>query len=82
MLADRQRLHDRVAPRVGAWPHGLTGRQPAHLGAGAREPAVAHRTLEDAGFRNYEFEWWRYTLRDEPFPETFLDFPVSRRALR
>ena len=39
-------------------------------------------TLEDAGFRNYEFEWWHYTFRDEPFPETFFDFPVSRRALR
>ena len=40
------------------------------------------RTLEDAGFANYELEWWHYTLRDEPFPETFFDFPVSRRALR
>ena len=39
------------------------------------------RTLEDAGFRNYELEWWHYTLRDEPFPETFFDFPVWRRAL-
>jgi D-alanyl-D-alanine dipeptidase len=39
------------------------------------------RTLEDAGFVNYELEWWHYTLRDEPFPETFFDFPVSRRAL-
>ena len=40
------------------------------------------RALEEAGFRNYELEWWHYTLRDEPFPETFFDFPVSRRALR
>jgi len=40
------------------------------------------RRLEDAGFANYELEWWHYTLRDEPFPETFFDFPVSRRALR
>ena len=39
------------------------------------------RTLEAAGFRNYELEWWHYTLRDEPFPDTFFDFPVSRRAL-
>lgn len=40
------------------------------------------RTLEEAGLRNYELEWWHYTLRNEPFPETFFDFPVSRRALR
>ena len=38
-------------------------------------------TLEAAGFKNYELEWWHYTLEDEPFPETFFDFPVSRRAL-
>lgn len=40
------------------------------------------RTLEDVGFENYELEWWHYTLRDEPFPDRYLDFPVSRRALR
>ena len=37
--------------------------------------------FEAAGFRNYELEWWHYTLGDEPFPDTFFDFPVSRRAL-
>jgi zinc D-Ala-D-Ala dipeptidase len=39
-------------------------------------------TLEAVGFVNYELEWWHYTLADEPFPDTFFDFPVSRRALR
>ena len=39
------------------------------------------RTLEAAGFRNYELEWWHYTPGAEPFPDTFFDFPVSRRAL-
>jgi zinc D-Ala-D-Ala dipeptidase len=38
--------------------------------------------MEAAGFTNYENEWWHYTLADEPFPDTFFDFPVSRRALR
>lgn len=38
-------------------------------------------TLEDVGFTNYENEWWHYTLDDEPFPETYFDFPVSRSAL-
>ncbi len=28
------------------------------------------------GFRNYHKEWWHFTLRDEPFPETYFDFPV------
>jgi zinc D-Ala-D-Ala dipeptidase len=38
--------------------------------------------MEAAGFTNYENEWWHYTLSDEPFPDTYFNFPVSRRALR
>lgn len=30
-----------------------------------------------AGFRPLKEEWWHFTLRDEPFPETYFDFPVS-----
>lgn len=32
--------------------------------------------MKRAGFRNYEREWWHYTLNGEPFPETYFDFPV------
>jgi zinc D-Ala-D-Ala dipeptidase len=28
------------------------------------------------GFRNYDKEWWHYTLAPEPFPDTYFDFPV------
>jgi len=28
------------------------------------------------GFRPYDKEWWHFTLRGEPFPETYFDFPV------
>jgi D-alanyl-D-alanine dipeptidase len=34
--------------------------------------AAMHRR----GFRGYDKEWWHFTLRDEPFPETYFDFPV------
>lgn len=27
-------------------------------------------------FRAYDKEWWHFTLRNEPFPETAFDFPV------
>ncbi len=33
--------------------------------------AMGHR-----GFRGYDKEWWHFTLRGEPFPETYFDFPV------
>ncbi|MEJ8574393.1 M15 family metallopeptidase [Microbaculum marinum] len=28
------------------------------------------------GFKPYEYEWWHFTLADEPYPETYFDFPV------
>jgi D-alanyl-D-alanine dipeptidase len=28
------------------------------------------------GFRPYDKEWWHFTLRGEPFPDTYFDFPV------
>jgi D-alanyl-D-alanine dipeptidase len=29
------------------------------------------------GFRGYDREWWHFTLRNEPFPDTYFDFPVK-----
>ncbi len=40
-----------------------------------RAPMIA------AGFKGLKEEWWHFTLRDEPFPDTFFDFPVERAAL-
>jgi len=28
------------------------------------------------GFKPYEQEWWHFTLADEPYPETYFDFPI------
>ena len=28
------------------------------------------------GFKPYKQEWWHFTLGDEPYPETYFDFPV------
>lgn len=33
--------------------------------------------MESCGFRPYDREWWHYTLEDEPFPDTYFDFPVG-----
>lgn len=37
--------------------------------------------MERHGFAPYAEEWWHYTLRDEPFPETYFDFPVTVRPV-
>ncbi len=34
------------------------------------------------GFEPIDCEWWHFTLRDEPYPDTYFDFPVSSAYLR
>ena len=31
-----------------------------------------------AGFKPFDTEWWHFTLSDEPYPDTYFDFPVKR----
>lgn len=33
--------------------------------------------MEDCGFNHYGSEWWHYTLKDEPYPDTYFDFPIT-----
>ena len=33
--------------------------------------------MEASGFSSYACEWWHYTLRDEPYPDTYFDFPIA-----
>ncbi|MDI9819170.1 MULTISPECIES: M15 family metallopeptidase [unclassified Legionella] len=48
---------------------GLTKEQKANRQR-LRELMVRH------GFRPYAREWWHFTLRDEPYPGTYFNFPV------
>ena len=38
--------------------------------------ALLAAAMRRRGFRPYEREWWHFTLRGEPFPGTYFDFPV------
>jgi len=29
------------------------------------------------GFTDYTNEWWHYRLKDEPYPDTYFDFPIE-----
>jgi len=33
--------------------------------------------MEKHGFKNYKKEWWHFTLRDEPYPDTYFDFLIK-----
>ena len=40
-----------------------------------REVMMAH------GFEPFDTEWWHFTLRDEPFADTYFTFPVNSDSL-
>ena len=38
---------------------------------------LLRRVMLKNSFKPYENEWWHFTLRDEPFPNQYFDFPVK-----
>ncbi|MEK8105921.1 M15 family metallopeptidase [Micromonospora sp. M12] len=60
------------------------GRTPptrASPGRRATTRQLLQRLMTDAGFVNYDREWWHYSLRDEPYPDTFFAAPVARSSV-
>ena len=39
--------------------------------------ALLAQAMRRGGFYAYGKEWWHFTLRGEPFPSTYFDFPVK-----
>lgn len=33
--------------------------------------------MMEAGFKPYTKEWWHFTLKNEPFPKTYFNFPIK-----
>lgn len=53
-----------------------------HGAAGLPEIASHNRALlkeimESSGFQAYVCEWWHYSLKNEPYPDTYFDFPIE-----
>jgi D-alanyl-D-alanine dipeptidase len=54
----------------------------SHHGApGITEVEAANRRhlrsiMTACGLGSYAREWWHYTLKDEPYPDTYFDFPI------
>ena len=40
------------------------------------------RVMVRNGFEPYECEWWHFRLADEPYPDTYFAFPVSKEYLK
>ena len=53
--------------------HGAAGITPVD----ARNRQHLRSIMEASGFGSYDCEWWHYTLEDEPYPDTYFDFPIT-----
>ncbi|MDR3477100.1 MAG: M15 family metallopeptidase [Gammaproteobacteria bacterium] len=38
--------------------------------------SVLRVAMEQQGFKQYINEWWHFTLNNEPYPDTYFDFPI------
>ncbi|HXH30362.1 MAG TPA: M15 family metallopeptidase [Bacteriovoracaceae bacterium] len=56
-------LSNTESPRIG--PQQLANRM------------LLKKLMEKEGFRNFSQEWWHYSFKPEPFPETYFDFDVN-----
>ena len=42
-----------------------------------RNRKILHDAMIKAGFKGIDSEWWHFTLKDEPYPDTYFDFDVE-----
>ena len=43
---------------------------------------LLRRVMLRSGFCPIDCEWWHFTLDNEPYPDTYFDFPVASGYLR
>lgn len=43
---------------------------------------ILQRVMVRNGFEPLDCEWWHFTLRNEPYPDTYFEFPVSTAYLK
>ena len=43
---------------------------------------LLQRIMTQNGFQPIDCEWWHFYLSDEPYPDTYFDFPVSSAYLK
>ena len=43
---------------------------------------ILQRAMIRGGFQPIDCEWWHFTLKNEPYPDTYFEFPVSSEYLK
>lgn len=39
---------------------------------------ILKKLMEKYGFESYSKEWWHFTLKNEPYPNSYFNFPVTK----
>jgi len=42
---------------------------------------LLHDAMIEAGFTGIKEEWWHFTLKDEPYPDTYFNFPSKSSSV-
>lgn len=70
---------------VASHPDVLPGQEAGAYGPVNEEQYRNRMILREAmlrhGFKPYECEWWHFTLKDEPYPDTYFTFPITTSSL-
>ncbi len=53
--------------------HGAQGLPPA----AAKNREILREIMEKCGFKAFAQEWWHYSLKKEPYPNQYFDFPIE-----
>ena len=43
---------------------------------------ILQKAMLRSGFQPIDCEWWHFSLKNEPYPDTYFEFPVSAQYLR
>lgn len=38
---------------------------------------ILRRAMTENGFKPHAEEWWHFSLENEPYPDTYFDFPIT-----
>ncbi|MDR2758558.1 MAG: M15 family metallopeptidase [Spirochaetaceae bacterium] len=66
---DMGTIFDFMDPRSHALAQGLNPQQ-------EQNRTILREAMEKSGFVRYPYEWWHYNLAQEPYPDTYFDFPI------
>lgn len=57
-----------------AWPFSMDITEKQH-----DNRMLLRNIMEKHGFVPYDKEWWHFTLKEEPFPDTYFNFPIMNK---